>query len=81
MLSKYVLYLPVIFGQFYNYELFPYGPLLSDFCSENASIPYISWGNYVIVLDMQLGRLHMVLCNAIIFLSSFFLHGTEYGTM
>ena len=50
------------------------------FVSENASLPNIYWGSCVTVLDIYFGRPHIVLCRAIIFLSSFLMAGSEYGT-
>ena len=50
------------------------------FFSENASVPNISWGSWVTAFDIHFGRPHIILCRAIIFLSSFLMAGSEYGT-
>ena len=50
------------------------------FFSEKASIPNMSCGSCVTTFGVHLGRQQIFLWIAIIFLSSFFIVGKEYGT-
>ena len=50
------------------------------FLSENASMSNMSYGNCVTAFDIHFGRLHIALCRAVTFLSSFFMADSEYGT-
>ena len=50
------------------------------FFSENASIPNMSCGSYVIMFRVHLGRPQIFFWIVIIFLSSFMITGKEYGT-
>ena len=54
--------------------------IMYAFFNEKTSIPNILCGSCVTTFDIQFGRPHMDLCNAIIFLSSFLMAGREYGT-
>lgn len=49
------------------------------FLSEKTSVPNISCGYCVTTLDKYFGSPHIVLCRAIILLSSFLMVGNEYG--
>ena len=50
------------------------------FFREKAAVPNISCGNWVTALDIHFGSPHIVLCRAIILLSSFLMAGNEYET-
>ena len=50
------------------------------FFREKTSVPSISCGSCVTTLDMHFGSPHIVLCRAIILLSSFLMARSEYGT-
>ena len=50
------------------------------FFDENASIPNMSCGSWVTIFGVHLGRPHILLWIAIIFLLSFMMVGREYGT-
>ena len=50
------------------------------FFNEKASVPNMSWGSCVTAFDIHFRRPHIVLCRASIFLSSFLMAGSEYGT-
>ena len=50
------------------------------FFNEKASRPNNLWGSWVITFAVHLGRPHIVFWIPIIFLSSFFIVGSEYGT-
>ena len=54
--------------------------LRSAFFNENASRPKSSWGNWVITFAVHFGNSHIVFWMPIIFLSSFFMVGSKYGT-
>ena len=42
-------------------------------------MPNMSCGNCVTTFDIHFGKPHLVLCRAIIFLSSYLMVGSEYG--
>ena len=50
------------------------------FFNEKTYVPNISRGSYVTALDIHFGSPHIVLCRVIIFLSSFLMARSEYGT-
>ena len=50
------------------------------FFNENASMPNILCGNWVITLGVQFGSPQIFFCIAIIFLSSFLIVGSDYDT-
>ena len=50
------------------------------FFNGKAFVPNIFCGSYVTAFDIHLGRPHMILCSAIIFLSNFLMAGREYDT-
>ena len=49
------------------------------FFNEKASVPNMSCGSCVTAFDIHFGRPHMVLCRAIIFLSSFLMAEESMG--
>ena len=50
------------------------------FFNEFFFVPNILCGSCMTAFDIHFDRSHMVLCTAIIFLSSFLMAGREYGT-
>ena len=54
--------------------------VIYEFFNEKTYVPNISCGSCVTAFDIHFGRLHMILCSAIIFLSNFLMAGREYDT-